>query len=202
MVRILLDSHNEAFKNDLQLQLTHLIDDIIFTSTLPDIIIVDENPQKYMEIRQEFPTVPMFFLAESSLNKNDNLNIFIPKPFSLMHLADELQAANNRLDNSSEGYLQFNAYELHPDTREIIDLINNTSVKLTEKEVDILQYLYKHNNKYASKADLQKNVWKYHEEVTTHTIETHIYRLRQKVEQNSARRLILTENGGYKLKRD
>ena len=57
----------------------------------------------------------------------------------------------------------------------------------------------KNQGHYVSKSDLQRNVWKYNEEVATHTIETHIYRLRQKVEQKGGRRLIITENGGYML---
>ena len=60
-------------------------------------------------------------------------------------------------------------------------------------------YLHKYSNEYINKNELQKNVWKYNEEVSTHTIETHIYRLRRKVEKNGAPQLILTDKGGYKL---
>ena len=62
--------------------------------------------------------------------------------------------------------------------------------------------MYKAQGTYVSKTDLQLNVWKYSEDVTTRTIETHIYRLRQKVEQNGGRRLIVTDNGGYMLQQD
>ena len=119
-----------------------------------------------------------------------------------MNFLDVLRAANNNLDNSEDGYLTFNGYELRPNLREIVDLPSGKVTKLTEKEIGILKYLYKTQGTYVSKTDLQPNVWKYSEDVTTHTIETHIYRLRQKVEQNGGRRLIVTDNGGYMLQQD
>ena len=95
----------------------------------------------------------------------------------------------------------FNQYELHPLAKEIVNLRNNELVKLTEKEVAVIKYLYKSKDKIVTKNDLLKDVWDYNAEVTTHTIETHIYRLRQKVEhENAEAQLILTEDGGYKLR--
>ena len=64
---------------------------------------------------------------------------------------------------------------------------------------NVLKYMYKVAPQFVSKTDLQTNVWQYSRDVTTHTIETHIYRLRQKVEQKCRRQLILTEGGQYKL---
>ena len=115
-----------------------------------------------------------------------------------MQLLDILRAANNKFDYSGKGNIQFNHYELRPSQKEIVDLDNSITTKLTAKEVDILRYLYKNAGQFVSKNDLQTNVWLYNENVTTHTIETHIYRLRQKVEKNG-RRLILTESGCYQL---
>ena len=107
----------------------------------------------------------------------------------------------SRFDNTSDGYLYFNNFELRPANKEIINLRNNESTKLTEKEVSILKYLYKSRGRIVSKNELLQEVWEYSPEVTTHTIETHIYRLRQKVEQNSPEiQLILTDEGGYSLK--
>ena len=78
---------------------------------------------------------------------------------------------------------------------------NSEITKLTEKEVSILKYLYKSGAKIVSKNELLQEVWGYSPEVTTHTIETHIYRLRQKVEhEDISAQLILTSDGGYQLK--
>lgn len=199
MANILLFSENETFKTDLQMQISRYADGSTFSETNPDIMVVDENKTKFLELRKNFPSVPLIFLGENSCFAEDNLNIFIKKPFSLMSFLDTLLAANNKLDNSTDGYLFFNGYELRPSQREIKDTQSGEMFRLTEKEVDILKYLYKMSDTYVSKNDLQKNVWGYNEDVTTHTIETHIYRLRQKIESSTQRILITTDNGGYKL---
>lgn len=201
MAHILFVSDNEDFAADLKAQVLRFAPDFSFVETAPDLLLVDENLQRCDELRRQYPSIPLIFLSDEN-KENDMLNIYVKKPFSLMSFLDVLRAANNNLDNSVDGYLCFNGYELRPNLREIADIKSGSVVKLTEKEVSILKYLYKNQNGYVSKNDLQRNVWKYSEDVTTHTIETHIYRLRQKVEQTDGRRLIITDNGGYKLQQD
>ncbi|MFR1032737.1 MAG: winged helix-turn-helix domain-containing protein [Alphaproteobacteria bacterium] len=78
---------------------------------------------------------------------------------------------------------------------------NNEIVKLTEKEIAILKYLYKAQDRIVAKNELLQEVWGYAPDVTTHTIETHVYRLRQKVEHDDPEaQLIITLEGGYRLK--
>lgn len=201
MAHILFVSDNEDFAADLKAQVLRFAPDFSFVETAPDLLLVDENLQRCDELRRKYPSIPLIFLSDEN-KENDMLNIYVKKPFSLMSFLDVLRAANNNLDNSVDGYLCFNGYELRPNLREIADIKSGSVVKLTEKEVSILKYLYKNQNGYVSKNDLQRNVWKYSEDVTTHTIETHIYRLRQKVEQTDGHRLIVTDNGGYKLQQD
>ena len=77
---------------------------------------------------------------------------------------------------------------------------NNEDIRLTEKETDILQFLYQNSDKVVQRDTLLHEVWGYNNKVTTHTLETHIYRLRQKIERNpSVAELLLTEGGGYRL---
>ncbi len=198
MAHILFISDNEDFAEDLKAQILRFAPDFSFVETAPDLLLVDENLQLCNELRRKYPSIPLILLSAEN-KENDMLNIYVKKPFSLMSFLDVLRAANNNLDNSADGYLVFNDYELRPNLREIADIQSGEVIKLTEREIDILKYLYKNQGRYVSKSDLQRNVWKYSEEVATHTIETHIYRLRQKVEQNGGRRLIVTENGGYML---
>lgn len=74
------------------------------------------------------------------------------------------------------------------------------SVRLTEKEIEILTYLYKHNARIVQKQELLTAVWAYAENVETHTLETHIYRLRQKIEADpSSPKYLVTEENGYRL---
>ena len=198
MVNILLFSNNEDFKNDMISQIRRFVEGAVLETENPDIIIIDEDKNLYEQKRKEYPAVPILFLSSALQLNDDNLNISVHKPIVLMKFLDIVRAVNNKLDNSADGFLSFGGYELRPNQKEIIDLASGEAVKLTEKEVNILKYLYKMKDDYVSKVDLQTNVWQYNENVTTHTVETHIYRLRQKAER-SERRLIITENGKYKL---
>ena len=73
-------------------------------------------------------------------------------------------------------------------------------LRLTEKESAILRYLHRADQQPVAREMLLKHVWGYNSNVTTHTLETHIYRLRQKIETNPAdAQLLVTEGGGYKL---
>ena len=167
---------------------------------VPDIAIIDDNPQQYNHIRNKIKSIPLIYLyADKPLMEQNSLNISLKKPFSLAHFFDILRSANNKLDNSKDGYLLFGFYELHPLEKEIKNISTDELIKLTEREVEIIKYLYKFRDIFVSKTELQKNVWKYNEDVSTHTVETHIYRLRRKVEKNGAIQLILTDKGGYKL---
>lgn len=198
MVNILFFSDNEDFKNDLVMQIERFVDGAVIASGNPDVIIIDKDKKLYALKRAEYPSVPMLFLTDDTSLKEDKLNVVIHKPFKLMNFLDVLRAVNNKLDNSTDGFLRFGCYELRPNQKEIADLENNEIIKLTEKEVCIIKYLYKMKDNFVGKNDLQTNVWQYNESATTHTVETHIYRLRQKVER-SERKLIITEGGSYKL---
>lgn len=200
MVCISLYINDVTFRQDIESQIMRFINDVVFSGDSPDIAIIDEDESVFFKIRKENPLIPIVLLSSMQANSSQEyLNIIIKKPFVLMKFLDILRAANNRLDNSSEGYLLFNNYELRPKSKSIVDMKSGKIVRLTEKEIDILKYLYKTRDNYVSKNDLQKNVWQYNDDVTTHTIETHMYRVRQKVERVSGRRLILTLDGGYKL---
>ena len=76
----------------------------------------------------------------------------------------------------------------------------NKRVHLTDKETAILNYLYQVGDKVVGRDVLLDKVWGYNSRVTTHTLETHIYRLRQKIEENPSKtRILMTEPGGYRL---
>ena len=71
---------------------------------------------------------------------------------------------------------------------------------MTEKETSILKFLYRQGDKVVPRDTLLHEVWGYNAGVTTHTLETHVYRLRQKIERNPAEaEILVTESGGYKL---
>lgn len=199
---IAIYSDNKDFADDLILQTAMYESEFMVSDdedAVPDVVVVDENAAIFESIRARYKNIPLIFLSSDNKIAESRLNIAIKKPFSLIKFLDILRSANNKLDNTSDGYLTFGVYELHPLEKEIKNLGNGEIVKLTEKEVSIIKYLHKFSEVFINKNELQKNVWKYNEEVSTHTVETHIYRLRHKVEKNGAPQLILTDKGGYKL---
>lgn len=202
MKHIACFSDNRDFIDDLTLQISRYVAEfaICDDKTAPDIAIVDEDIKLYKKARVTYPNIPLIFLGSQKADFEENsLNIYLKKPFLLTRFFDILRSANNKLAASSEGHISFGAYKLRPLEKIIENTENGSITKLTEKEIDIIRYLYKYSEEYISKIDLQKNVWKYNDEVSTHTVETHIYRLRRKVEKNGAPQLILTDKGGYKI---
>lgn len=203
MSTLVIYSDNQDFYEDLLLQTAMYEPEFIISDdedVVPDVAVIDENISLFGDIRARYKNIPLIFLFSDNHKIEENsMNIAVKKPFALMKFLDILRSANNKLDNTSDGYLVFGEYELHPLEKEIKNLNNGALVRLTEKEVSIIKYLYKYIDDFINKNELQKNVWKYSEGVSTHTIETHIYRLRRKVEKNGSPQLILTDNGGYKL---
>ena len=207
MPNILLISDNDIFITDLSNQIQHHSSKYVILSESSDdkadIIVVDDNISKLNHILNKEYNVPIFYLSSDTEHTSElALEVHLQvKPLTLNLFFDALDSCINRFDNTANGYLQFNQYEVRPMSKEILNLRNNDVVKLTEKEVAIIKYLHKNKDKLISKNELLQEVWGYSPDVSTHTIETHIYRLRQKVEQdNPDAQLILTVEGGYQLK--
>lgn len=207
MPKLLFLSDNNAFAEDLTGQIELYAPEFVVhrephPETAYDVYLLDEQNSHTSGIQPEHHRAPMIWLEKTGEDQTEicDSDLVIYKPFCLGEFLNKLRSSINRFENSSEGFLLFNRYELHPQAKEILNLRNNELIKLTEKEVAVIKYLYKSKDRIVSKNDLLQNVWDYNSEVTTHTIETHIYRLRQKVEhENAAAQLILTEEGGYKL---
>lgn len=207
MPDILFYSTNDDFKSDIQDQINHHAKEYNFieegSDAFPDIVIVDEAPEKVAELQQKHANAPLFWLTSTPENLAAGVtpHHLITKPFRLAAFLDELHACLNLFDNSENGYICFNQYIVRPIKKDIVNQRNNEVIKLTEKEVAIIKYLYKSQDRIVTKNDLLQDVWGYAPDVTTHTIETHVYRLRQKVEHEDAdAQLIITLEGGYRLK--
>jgi len=203
MPNFLFLSKNTVFKEDVLNQIKlHAPDfecvDESFEN--PDIIVVDEDERCLEEVLKKDRKTPLIFLEKEESPAQMNGVEVIEKPFYLSRFLDSIKAAINIFENSQDGQLAFNRYILFPSKKEILNLRNNETTKLTEKEVSILKYLYKNSAKIVSKNDLMSEVWEYAADVATHTVETHIYRLRQKVEKDDpSAQIILTSEGGYQL---
>lgn len=201
MSKINIISSNPIFAEDLTQQIERFLADITIDLNTPDnaseLIFVDEDETALKNIVKQNLECPVVLLS-SSKEYSEYADLVMRKPLKLYDMLDGLKNKTLLPKVRRKENLNFKEYTLYPVKKEIVTTSGNI-VKLTEKEVDILKYLYQNTNKITEKEELLENVWGYSAEATTHTVETHIYRLRQKVEQNGGSQLIITENNGYRL---
>jgi DNA-binding response OmpR family regulator len=127
-------------------------------------------------------------------------NDYIAKPFRMAELLARLRAQLRIFENSEDAVFNIGPYVFRPSAKLLQDRAKNRRIRLTEKETAILKFLYRAGARPVVRQVLLNEVWGYNAAVTTHTLETHIYRLRQKIEVDPANaRLLLTEGGGYRL---
>ena len=127
-------------------------------------------------------------------------NDYIAKPFRLNELLARLRAQLRIFENSEDAVFTIGPYTFRPSAKLLQEPLRNRRIRLTEKEAAILKFLYRAGTKPVARQILLNEVWGYNAAVTTHTLETHIYRLRQKIEPDPANaRLLVTEGGGYRL---
>ncbi len=126
-------------------------------------------------------------------------NDYVTKPFRFGVLLARVRAHLRSHDQTDVANLKIGPYEFKPATRTLLDAAGKR-IRLTDKEAAILRYLYRAGTKAVPRDELLREVWGYNAAVTTHTLETHIYRLRQKIEPIVGRNdLLITEGGGYRL---
>jgi DNA-binding response OmpR family regulator len=125
-------------------------------------------------------------------------NDYIAKPFRLNELLARVRAQLRVFDNTEDAVFTIGQYMFRPSARLLLEPARNRRVRLTDKESNILKFLYRAGGRPVPRQVLLNEVWGYNSAVDTHTLETHVYRLRQKIEAEPARpRLLLTEPGGY-----
>jgi DNA-binding response OmpR family regulator len=127
-------------------------------------------------------------------------NDYITKPFRPDELVARLRAQFRTLDDSQEASFTIGPYTFRPSAKLLHDVANNRRIRLTPKEVEILKFLYRSDVHLVDRQTLVHEVWGHDSTVTTHTLDTHIHRLRQKIEINPANPVLLvSESGGYRL---
>ena len=127
-------------------------------------------------------------------------NDYVTKPFRLGELVARLKAHLRQHEHSEDAVLNIGPYVFKPAVKMLVEEAAKKKIRLTEKEAAILKYLYRAGQKSVSRETLLGEVWGYNAGVTTHTLETHVYRLRQKIEKDPSKAAILvTDQGGYRL---
>ncbi|MBI3436333.1 MAG: response regulator transcription factor [Proteobacteria bacterium] len=137
--------------------------------------------------------------SDTILGLESGANDYIVKPFRFAVLLARIRAQLRQHEASEDAVFTIGPYTFRPSSKLLVNPKGN-KVRLTEKETAILRFLFRAGQRPVSREVLLQEVWGYNSGVTTHTLETHIYRLRQKVEKDAATPAILvTEAGGYKL---
>ncbi|MBP3545672.1 MAG: response regulator transcription factor [Alphaproteobacteria bacterium] len=204
MANILFVSKSDNFAHDIEEQLKLYTEGFsIFDEWNEDIIfdmaVVDDDIDSVKELQKRIRKSPIIFLGNTDDDLGDSVTV-ISKPFRLEYFLDMVLSCSNLFAHSSDGQLMFDKYILDSGKKELYNTSSNSHTKLTEREVSIIKYLYKAHEKVVSKNELLSEVWGYNPEATTHTVETHIYRLRQKIEEeNPDDNIIITEDNGYRL---
>ena len=138
--------------------------------------------------------------ADSILGLDAGANDYVVKPFRMGVLLARIRAHLRQHEQSENAVFTIGPYTFKPAAKIMLHDDGKTKVRLTEKETAILKYLFRAGPKVVSRDVLLNEVWGYNAGVTTHTLETHIYRLRQKIEDDPSNATILTtEPGGYCL---
>ena len=177
-------------------------DGVILDIGLPD----GDGRDLCAKMRRQGMKMPIIILTGSDDESDvvrgldSGANDYIAKPFRLAELLARLRAQMRIFENSEDAVFSIGPYMFRPSAKLLQDMARNRRIRLTEKEAAILKFLYRAGTRPVARQVLLNEVWGYNAAVTTHTLETHIYRLRQKIEPDpSNARLLVTEGGGYRL---
>ncbi|MBL6457533.1 response regulator transcription factor [Belnapia sp. T6] len=181
---------------------TNRFDAVLLDIGLPD----GDGRELCTRLRRQGLKIPVIMLTGQDAEQDvvrgldAGANDYIAKPFRLNELLARLRAQLRVFDNSEDAVFLVGPYVFRPSAKLLLEQARNRKIRLTEKESAILKYLYRAGGKPVGRQILLNEVWGYNSAVTTHTLETHIYRLRQKIEPDPTNaRLLLTEGGGYRL---
>jgi DNA-binding response OmpR family regulator len=177
------------------------IDLVIMDIGLPDM----DGREVVRILRKDGFKAPVIMLTgrgtdtDTIMGLESGANDYVTKPFRFAVLLARIRAQLRQHDASEDAVFTIGPYTFRPSSKVLLNA-HGQKIRLTEKETAILRFLYRAGQEPVSRETLLQEVWGYNSGVTTHTLETHIYRLRQKVEQDAANPSILvTEAGGYKL---
>lgn len=178
-----------------------------FAAVLLDVGLPDMDGRDLCRLmRREGVRCPIIMLtaagtdADAILGLDSGANDYVTKPFRLGVLLARLRAQLRQFEQSEDAVFTIGPYLFRPAAKLLLIEDKNRKIRLTEKETAILKYLYRAGDKVVGRDTLLGEVWGYNAGVTTHTLETHVYRLRQKIERDpSNAEILVTEPGGYRL---
>ncbi len=180
---------------------SELVDLVILDVNMPDL----DGREACKIMRKNGYRGPVIMLtaensdADTILGLDAGANDYVTKPFKFAVLLARIRSQLRQHEQSEDAVFKIGPYTFKPSAKLLMQ-DDNRKVRLTEKETSILKFLYRAGDQVIGRDVLLHEVWGYNAGVTTHTLETHIYRLRQKIEADpSHAQLLVTEAGGYKL---
>ena len=184
-----------------------LLKELNFDIMLMDVGLPDIDGRELCRlIRRQGIKAPIIMLtardgeADTILGLNAGANDYITKPFKISILLARLRAHLRQHEQSDDAVFTIGPYQFRPSAKVLI-AGDSRKIRLTEKETAILKYLYRAGNQMITRETLLNEVWGYNSAVTTHTLETHVYRLRQKIETDPSNAdILVTVTGGYQLR--
>jgi DNA-binding response OmpR family regulator len=182
-------------------------DDARYDAILLDVGLPDADGREFCaKLRRDGKRMPVIMLTGADAERDvvrgldAGANDYVAKPFRIDELLARVRAQLRVFDHSEDAVFAIGPYLFRPAAKLLLEPARNRKVRLTDKESNILKYLYRAGGRPVPRQVLLNEVWGYSNSVTTHTLETHIYRLRQKIEADPSRtRLLLTVAGGYGL---
>jgi DNA-binding response OmpR family regulator len=179
--------------------------DLLFEFIILDVSLPDGNGRELArEFRAKGVTCPIILLtaadseADTVAGFDSGATDYVTKPFRFAVLMARIHAHLRNHGQSEDAVFRVGPYTFRPSAKLLLG-VSGKKVRMTEKETNILKFLYR-SGETVPRDTLLHEVWGYNPAVTTHTLETHIYRLRQKIETNPAQaQILITESGGYRL---
>lgn len=178
-----------------------------FDAVLLDVGLPDADGRDICrKLREQGVAAPIIMLtaaageADTITGLDAGANDYVTKPFRLGVLLARLRAQLRNHEASTDAVFTIGPFTFQPAAKLLIENGSRKKIRLTEKEVAILRYLYRAGDKSVARETLLGEVWGYNAGVNTHTLETHVYRLRQKIERDPGRaEILITAPGGYRL---
>jgi len=177
----------------------------------PDLVLMDvglpdtDGREVVRSLRKGGFKAPIIMLtghdtdSDTILGLEAGANDYVTKPFRFAVLLARIRAQLRQYEQSEDATFTVGPYLFKP-SQKLLTTENGQKIRLTEKEAAIIRYLYRADQKVVTRDVLLEEVWGYNSGVTTHTLETHVYRLRQKIERDPSRaEILITAPGGYRL---
>ena len=174
--------------------LYHILEEIGLDLNFNIIFVDNEN-----SLNEQVSNFNSYLVISNKKKLNISNQLFLDKvPINIFKLVEKINIEFLKIQFSSQSEVKVNNYIINLNSREM--LINNKKLKLTEKEINTIIYLSK-SNKPVTINELLDKVWSYQSDMETHTVETHIYRLRKKILNTfNDNEFIISKKNGYQIK--